>query len=210
MAKALAPAAATALLGAVLLAGCGSMATRGGAGSQFLPSSQTRTTSVSKPSARPAATTTTSSEPTARYCEDGHCATVSCPPPNPAEDWICGTSRNPGARAAVQTTTTSTSTAPAASPLDCVNDGTGGGTWVASDNNGAGGCEYSLNFSRWCGSVGAAYRVVSPPGTFLVGDGYEGGGLAFFRWSDGTEAAQQRVCMERSIPGVQSVPGVQP
>lgn len=41
--------------------------------------------------------------PTARYCQDGTCITVNCPPRSPRENWICETSSNPAARAAMKT-----------------------------------------------------------------------------------------------------------
>ena len=42
-----------------------------------------------------------STGPTASYCEDGGCETVHCPPTDPSKVWICATSQNPAARAAV-------------------------------------------------------------------------------------------------------------
>jgi hypothetical protein len=74
--------------------------------------------------------------------------------------------------------------------IDCAQAGVGNGAPVPSTDN----CSYSLDFSRWCGASAASYAITSPAGTFLVADGYEGSGLAFFRWSDGTMTAQQRVC----------------
>jgi hypothetical protein len=52
-------------------------------------------------------------KPTATYCEDGHCLTVTCPPKDPSSDWICQTSTNPAARAAVPTTSPPAASCPA-------------------------------------------------------------------------------------------------
>lgn len=109
------------------------------------------------------ATTATSSTSTAR---DGPIATG--PPP-------------PSTQAAAPVT------------IDCEHDGTGGGRFNPVDNGGAGGCEYSLNTTQWCGRVDSI-EIVAPAGAFLVLAGDEGEGFGFFRWSDGTESTQQRVC----------------
>jgi hypothetical protein len=37
----------------------------------------------------------------ARYCQDGQCITVPCPPPHASEAWICAVSSNSAARRAV-------------------------------------------------------------------------------------------------------------
>jgi hypothetical protein len=103
----------------------------------------------------------------------------------------CGTlAQQYAARVALdpQNYTASTTTTSAGS-IDCQQDGMGNGT-----PDGA-GCQYTMNDPPpWCGSV-VPYQVVSPAGTFLVDSGYEGNGLEFFRWSDGTETARDaRVC----------------
>jgi hypothetical protein len=85
-------------------------------------------------------------------------------------------------------------TGTATAPLDCAHDGTGGGVMFSLLHRDGTACEYSLDLSRWCGRAARNYQIDSPPGTFLVAAGYEGYGLAFFRWSDGTETVQQRVC----------------
>jgi hypothetical protein len=66
--------------------------------------------------------------------------------------------------------------------------------FLYNENGGAGGCAYTLNVSQWCGRTGSTYDIVAPAGTFLVEAGYAGYGFGFFRWSDGAESAQRRVC----------------
>lgn len=95
--------------------------------------------------------------------------------------------RRPARRVVIVTRTVS-------QPIDCQNDGARNGIWIGADNNGAGGCAYSFNVYTYCQHLALSYEVISPPGTFLVGAGYEGSGLMFFRWSDGTETQQVRVC----------------
>jgi hypothetical protein len=155
------------LAAAISVAGCGSAATTV---TKTVSATSSKSTTTTVHRAKPAAAAT-KSQTTIR-------APLSCPPgetPN-AEDVVC-----------VPLTSTTTAS------IDCAHDGTGGGMPTTA-TDGAAACEYSLDFSRWCGPAAKSYPITSPPGTFLVTAGYEGGGFAFFRWSDGTETAQQRVC----------------
>lgn len=129
----------SAALAAIVVAACGSTAT-------------TRTVTVSP--AHQSATTRTSGVtatqlalnrsfvrhfhlPKATYCADGRCETVTCPPANPADDWICQTSTNPAARAAVAHITPTPSPCPTGASQvvggGCVNnDGSCPGALVAN------------------------------------------------------------------------------
>lgn len=107
---------------AVVLAGCGTqtqtVTETPQASVTTAPVPVSTTSAASTSSAAQAATTTltpaTSSTgtstvesatgPQASYCEDGQCETVSCPPTQASDDWICEQSSNSAARAAVETT----------------------------------------------------------------------------------------------------------
>lgn len=117
---------------------------------------------------------------------------LSCPAGKEPSDGGCAPkSEVPTSQGGTYVPTTTSSSSPA---IDCAHDGTGGGVMFSLLHGGGTACEYSLDFSRWCGPSARNRQIDSPPGTFLVQSGYEGDGLAFFRWSDGTETSQQQVC----------------
>ncbi len=186
---------------AVLLAGCGAAAqtvtvTTSTAASTTSSTSQRRATHTQTAARRPPRSSPCPATEFDPYGPQGGCYTtpdpsrttnpVSCPAGKEPSDGGCA---SPSEINGTPTTTTRTTT----SAVDCQHDGTGGGTWVASANGGAGGCQYSIDVSQWCQRPGAFYTVVAPPGVFLVlalNDGY---GSGTFRWSDGTQALA-RVC----------------
>lgn len=186
------------------LAGCGAAvrtATGPSTASSPHPAASTaRTSSTSTSQPTESTTTTTTVHPT-NPAGPGSCPTDASPAPgggcvmnngtcpgplvaNAQGNQVC-----PEASLAPQHTPSTTT----AASTDCQHDGTGGGTWVAADNQGAGACEYSIDVSQWCQRSGASYTVVSPPGVFLVLAFDEGSGFATFRWSAGTQSSA-RVC----------------